>query len=58
MVFIEQPCGVGFSYSTATDTKADYTANDASAALDNYNLIQAFLVRFPQYAKNKVYLTR
>jgi len=57
MVFIEQPCGVGFSYSTATDTKEDYTANDASAALDNYNLIQAFMVRFPSLAKNALYLT-
>ncbi len=57
MVFIEQPCGVGFSYSTATDTTEDYKANDASAALDNYNLIQAFFVRFPELAKNSLYLT-
>ncbi len=57
MVYIEQPCGVGFSYSTAADTKADYTANDASAAQDNYNLIQAFLVRFPQFAKTPLYLS-
>ena len=57
MVFIEQPCGVGFSYSTAADTTADYKANDASAALDNYNLIQAFMARFPQYNKNGLYLT-
>lgn len=56
-IFIEQPCGVGFSYSTASDTTADYKANDASAAEDNYNLIQAFLVRFPQFAKNPLYLT-
>lgn len=57
MVFIEQPCGVGFSYSTASNTKEDYKANDASAALDNFNLIQAFLVRFPNLRENSLYLT-
>lgn len=57
MVFIEQPCGVGFSYSTAKDTKGDYTADDDSAANDNYNLIQAFFAKFPSLSKNKLYLT-
>jgi len=57
MVYIEQPCGVGFSYSTAADTKADYTANDASAALDNFNLIQTFLARFPHLKNSALYLT-
>lgn len=56
-VFIEQPCGVGFSYSSASNTKDDYKANDASAALDNYNLIQAFLIRFPQFGYSPLYLT-
>lgn len=55
MIFIEQPCGVGFSYSTAGD--ADLETGDDQAALDNYALIQAFLVRFPQFSKNKMYLT-
>jgi len=54
MVFIEQPCGVGFSYS---DHDEDYESSDAQAANDNYNLIQAFYVRFPQFAKNKLILT-
>jgi serine carboxypeptidase-like clade 2 len=44
MVFIESPAGVGFSYS---DDRSDYTTGDAQTALDNYNTIQAFLVRFP-----------
>ncbi len=38
MVFIEQPCGVGFSYSDNPDV--DYTTDDATAAKDNYALIQ------------------
>ena len=54
MIYIEQPCGVGFSYS---DLDADMQTGDDQAALDNYALIQAFLVRFPQFAKNKLYLT-
>lgn len=54
MVFIEQPCGVGFSYS---DEKDDLSNDDAGAALDNYNLIQAFLARYPEYASNSLYIT-
>jgi carboxypeptidase C (cathepsin A) len=55
MVFIESPCGVGFSYS---DTPAvDYIANDASTAVTNYHLIQGFFRRFPEYATNDLYLT-
>jgi carboxypeptidase C (cathepsin A) len=54
MVFIESPAGVGFSYS---DNKADYTTGDAQTALDNYNLIQAFLVKFPQFKTNDLYIS-
>lgn len=54
MVFIESPAGVGFSYS---DSKADYTTGDAQTAIDNYNLIQAFFTRFPEYKNNDLYLT-
>lgn len=54
MVFIESPAGVGFSYS---DDKADYTTGDAQTAVDNYNLIQAFFQRFPEYSKNDLYIS-
>jgi len=54
MVFIEAPCGVGFSYS---DNKDDYQTGDAQTASDNYDLIQAFLVRFPEYSKNDLYIS-
>jgi len=54
MVFIESPCGVGFSYS---DNSADYEADDASTAADNYALIQAFFKRFPEYSKNDMYIS-
>ena len=54
MVFIEAPCGVGFSYS---DDKDDYKTDDGQTALDNYALIQAFMGRFPEFAKNDLYIT-
>lgn len=54
MVFIEAPCGVGFSYS---DVESDYTTGDAQTALDNYDMIQAFFGRFPEYSKNDMYIS-
>jgi carboxypeptidase C (cathepsin A) len=54
MVFIESPASVGFSYS---DEAADKSTGDAQTALDNYNLIQAFLVRFPEYKSNPLYIS-
>jgi len=54
MVFIESPVSVGFSY---TDDSADLSTGDAQTAIDNYNLIQAFLVRFPEYSKNSLYIS-
>lgn len=57
MVFIESPCGVGFSYSTAEDTTEDYTMDDEETAADNYALIQAFMTRFPELSKNKMYIS-
>lgn len=60
MVFIEQPCGVGFSYSDQEDPynseNGDYKTNDAQAAKDNYALVQAFLDRFPQFRQNDLYI--
>ena len=54
MVFIESPTGVGFSYS---NNKDELKSNDMSTATDNYNLIQAFFVRFPEYLSHSLYLT-
>jgi len=55
MVFIEAPCGVGFSYSDNPDV--DYHTDDAQTAADNYALIQEFMTRFPQFRKNDLYIT-
>lgn len=57
MVFIESPVGVGYSYSTAEDTTDDYQMDDAETAQDNYDLIQAFMQRFPEYSSNKMYIS-
>lgn len=54
MVFIEAPVGVGFSYSD--DTK-DYITGDEQTAADNYELIQAFLDRFPHLRVNALHLS-
>lgn len=54
MVFIESPAGVGFSYA---DNPEDYNIGDSQTAIDNYNLIQAFLIRFPEFKTNPVVFT-
>jgi carboxypeptidase C (cathepsin A) len=57
MFFVEQPCGVGFSYSSdPSPLSLDYHSGDKPAAVDNYYLIQAFFERFPQFRKNDFYL--
>jgi carboxypeptidase C (cathepsin A) len=55
-VFIESPCGVGFSYSD-DGTGDDYKTDDAQTAKDNYQLLQQFFNRFPQYRTNDLYVT-
>ncbi|KAG2374525.1 hypothetical protein C9374_010809 [Naegleria lovaniensis] len=54
MVFLEQPIGVGYSYS---DTPADYqNVNDDVAAADMNEAMRDFFSRFPQYLKNDFYI--
>lgn len=54
MVFLEQPVGVGFSYSANKD---DYKIGDDQAAKDNLATIRGFLTRFPQFAESPLYIT-
>lgn len=54
MLFIEQPIGVGFSYST--DRKIP-PSGDFQASRDNLIAIQEFLKRFPERMNNTFYLS-
>lgn len=54
MVWLEQPAGVGFSYS---DNPNDYNTNDTRAAEDNYKFLQGFFKLFPNLANNDVWFT-
>lgn len=54
MVFLEQPVGVGFSYS---DNKDDYKIGDDQAAQDNLNTILSFFSKFPHYNNTPLFIT-
>eukprot|EP01083_Nonionella_stella_P236514 830618_1 len=43
MVWVEQPAGVGFSFSNDT---SDYTTDDQKSAVDNYNFMRGFMTKF------------
>jgi carboxypeptidase C (cathepsin A) len=54
MVFLEQPVGVGFSYSKVKD---DYRIGDKQAAQDNLATILAFFEKFPHFNHTELYIT-
>ena len=52
VVYVEQPVGVGFSPATA---QVQY--NDSQAATDNLEFVKKFFGLFPQFQKNRFYIT-
>lgn len=54
MFYVEQPAGVGFSFS---DDKSEYKTGDAQAASDNYLSIKKFFEKFPERKQNDFYIT-
>lgn len=54
MVFLEAPAGVGFSYA---DEPAGLNHNDTSTAADNFAALQQFYMKFPEYAKNDLFIS-
>ena len=54
MVFLEQPYGVGFS---VVDPSLHAVAGDLNAAEDMDAMIRNFLVKFPQYSNNAIYIS-
>ena len=55
MVYLEAPCGVGFSYSDVGGD--DYAATDDTAAADNLAAVEAFFAKFPEFQNRSLYLT-
>lgn len=53
--FVEQPAGVGFSYSE--DASFYDGVGDTQAAEDNYRIILKFFEKFPQYQKNDFFIS-
>ena len=54
MVFLEQPVGVGFSYS---NNKDDYKIGDDQAAADNLATILAFFTKYPHFNHTALFIT-
>jgi carboxypeptidase C (cathepsin A) len=54
MVFLEQPVGVGFSYS---DNKDDYKIGDDQAAQDNLATVLAFFDKYPHFNHTSLFIT-
>jgi len=54
VLYVEQPAGVGFSYS---DDPKDLKTGDAQAAIDNRLAIRAFLTKHPRFAKHPLFIS-
>jgi cathepsin A (carboxypeptidase C) len=53
VLYIESPAGVGFSYSE----KNDYRTSDDETLKFNYEALNDFFKKYPQFLKNEFYLT-
>ena len=53
MLYVEQPAGVGFSY---TDSPQDKITGDEQAAADNFRLVLDFFRKFPERRSNEFYI--
>ncbi|ETO16534.1 hypothetical protein RFI_20807 [Reticulomyxa filosa] len=55
ILFLESPMCVGFSYPNSMDCTT-FVANDNTTATYNYEALQAFMAKFPQYVNNNFYI--
>merc|ERR1712232_288217 len=55
VIYLEAPCGVGFSYGT--NLPADYITNDNITALDNYEFLQGFFDVYDDFSSNEFWVT-
>ena len=53
VVYLEQPAGVGFSYSNSS---SGYQTGDEKSAIDNYVFVQKFLDAYPEYVGRETWL--
>ncbi|XP_028595262.2 lysosomal protective protein-like [Podarcis muralis] len=51
VLYMESPAGVGYSYATE-----DSPINDSQVAEDNYQALQSFFAKFPDFANNEFYV--
>lgn len=51
VIFLDQPVGVGYSYTGGEEVK-----NTATAAKDTYVFLELFFQKFPQFLKNKFHI--
>jgi serine carboxypeptidase-like clade 2 len=56
MVFIEQPVGVGFSYSSEPNFYDSAQYGDKQSATDNLLILQEFYKKFPERSYNDMYI--
>lgn len=54
IIFIEQPAGVGYSFS---DNSSDYNVGDQRSAADIYSFLQEFIKEYPRFSTNELYMT-
>jgi len=59
ILYLEQPVGVGFSYREAHkgDNLDKLVVTDEIAAEDNYQALRRFFALFPEYSRNKFFIS-
>mmetsp|Transcript_32036 Transcript_32036/g.54028 ORF Transcript_32036/g.54028 Transcript_32036/m.54028 type:complete len:358 (+) Transcript_32036:561-1634(+) len=57
MIYLESPKGVGFSYCEGATKSSDCVNTDESTAQDAYEFLVNFFAAYPEYSKNKFYIT-
>ena len=53
VLYIEQPAGVGFSYSGS----GKYNHNDDTSSIDNLAAVEKFFELFPEYKQNEFFIS-
>jgi serine carboxypeptidase-like clade I len=57
VLYLESPKGVGFSYCEGVTKSSDCVNTDESTAQDAYEFLVNFFNSYPEYKKNKFYIT-